>query len=128
MLSCFFFFKQKTAYEMRISDGSSVVCSSELPFGTPFMKPLKLHTDRLFPAEPRTRDIARALHATVRDLPIVSPHGHTDPRWFAYDDPFPNPSELLIVPDHYVFRMLMSQGVKLRSEAHTSELQSLMRN
>ncbi|APL95110.1 glucuronate isomerase [Sphingomonas sp. BHC-A] len=77
------------------------------------MKPLKLHTDRLFPAEPRTRDIARALHATVRDLPIVSPHGHTDPRWFAYDDPFPNPSELLIVPDHYVFRMLMSQGVKL---------------
>ncbi|MCB4860346.1 glucuronate isomerase [Sphingobium sp. PNB] len=77
------------------------------------MKPLKLHPDRLFPAEPRTRDIARALHATVRDLPIVSPHGHTDPRWFAYDDPFANPSELLIVPDHYVFRMLMSQGVKL---------------
>jgi glucuronate isomerase len=77
------------------------------------MKPLKLHPDRLFPADPRTRDIARALHATVRDLPIVSPHGHTDPRWFAYDDPFANPSELLIVPDHYVFRMLMSQGVKL---------------
>ncbi|MDE1916024.1 MAG: glucuronate isomerase [Sphingomonadales bacterium] len=77
------------------------------------MKPLHLHPDRLFPAETRTRDIARALYATVADLPIISPHGHTDPRWFAYDEPFANPSDLLIVPDHYVFRMLMSQGVKL---------------
>ncbi|MBA4755600.1 MAG: glucuronate isomerase [Sphingobium sp.] len=76
-------------------------------------KPLILHPDRLFPAEPRTRDIARALYASVRDLPIVSPHGHTDPRWFAYDEPFANPAELLIVPDHYVFRMLFSQGVRL---------------
>lgn len=76
-------------------------------------KPLCLHPDRLFPAEPRTRDIARALHATVKDLPIISPHGHTDPRWFAYNDPFANPADLLIVPDHYVFRMLFSQGVKL---------------
>jgi glucuronate isomerase len=76
-------------------------------------KPLHLHPDRLFPAEPRSRDIARALHATIRDLPIISPHGHTDPRWFAYDEPFANPSDLLIVPDHYVFRMLMSQGVRL---------------
>ncbi|WP_313801367.1 glucuronate isomerase [Sphingobium sp.] len=76
-------------------------------------KPLHLHPDRLFPSDPRTRDIARALHATVKELPIVSPHGHTDPRWFAYDQPFANPSDLLIVPDHYVFRMLMSQGVKL---------------
>lgn len=76
-------------------------------------KPLVLHPDRLFPAEPRTRDIARALYASVKDLPIVSPHGHTDPRWFAYDEPFANPAELLIVPDHYVFRMLFSQGVKL---------------
>jgi glucuronate isomerase len=77
------------------------------------MKPLHLHPDRLFPAEPRTRDIARALYATVADLPIISPHGHTDPAWFAYDEPFANPSDLLIVPDHYVFRMLMSQGVAL---------------
>ncbi|WP_157220714.1 glucuronate isomerase [Flavisphingomonas formosensis] len=77
------------------------------------MKPLTLHPDRLFPADPRMRDVARALHATVKDLPIVSPHGHTDPRWFAYDEPFANPAELLIVPDHYVFRMLMSQGVTL---------------
>ncbi|MFZ2995151.1 glucuronate isomerase [Sphingobium sp.] len=76
-------------------------------------KPLSLHPDRLFPAEPRTRDIARALYASVKDLPIVSPHGHTDPRWFAYDEAFANPAELLIMPDHYVFRMLYSQGVKL---------------
>ncbi|MBH1998675.1 MAG: glucuronate isomerase, partial [Sphingomonadaceae bacterium] len=76
-------------------------------------QPLILHPDRLFPADPRTRDIARALYATVSDLPIISPHGHTDPRWFAYDEAFANPAELLIVPDHYVFRMLMSQGVRL---------------
>ncbi|MCI4589896.1 glucuronate isomerase [Sphingobium sp. BYY-5] len=76
-------------------------------------KPLRLHPDRLFPSDPKTRDIARALYATVKDLPIVSPHGHTDPRWFAYDEPFANPADLLIVPDHYVFRMLYSQGVKL---------------
>ncbi|MBZ9645999.1 glucuronate isomerase [Sphingobium sp. 3R8] len=76
-------------------------------------KTLSLHPDRLFPSDPATRDIARRLYASVKDLPIVSPHGHTDPRWFAYDEPFANPAELLIVPDHYAFRMLMSQGVKL---------------
>jgi len=75
--------------------------------------PLRLHPDRLFPAEPRTRDIARALYQGVRDLPIVSPHGHTDPAWFALNEPFPDPAQLLIVPDHYVFRMLYSQGVRL---------------
>src|SRR3546814_16082446 len=82
------------------------------PFRNPVHEAAEAPHRPPFPAEPRTRDIARALHATVRDLPIVSPHGHTDPRWFAYDDPFPTPSELLIVPEHYVFRMLMSQGVK----------------
>ncbi len=75
--------------------------------------PLRLHPDRLFPADERTRSIARALYAPVKDLPIVSPHGHTDPAWFAYDRNFANPAELLIVPDHYVFRMLYSQGVRL---------------
>jgi glucuronate isomerase len=74
---------------------------------------LALHPDRLFPADERTRAIARALYEPIRDLPIVSPHGHTDPAWFAYDQPFANPAELLIVPDHYVFRMLYSQGVRL---------------
>jgi glucuronate isomerase len=78
-------------------------------------RPLQLDPDRLFPAEPRTRDIARALHGPIRDLPIISPHGHTDPAWFAYDAPFPDPAALLIVPDHYVFRMLYSQGVPLEA-------------
>lgn len=72
-----------------------------------------LHPDRLFPADPRTRDIARALYLAVRDLPIVSPHGHTDPAWFAGNAPFADPAQLLIVPDHYLFRMLYSQGIPL---------------
>lgn len=74
---------------------------------------MPLHPDRLFPADPRTRDIARALHAGVRDAPIVSPHGHTDPAWYALDEPFPDPATLFVKPDHYVFRMLHSQGVPL---------------
>ena len=72
-----------------------------------------LHPDRLFPADPATRDVARALYATVKDLPIVSPHGHTDPRWYAENLPFPDPARLFVLPDHYIFRMLYSQGVRL---------------
>lgn len=72
-----------------------------------------LNDDRLFDAEPRARAIARDLYAGIRDLPLVSPHGHTDPRWYAENDRFPDPARLLIVPDHYVFRMLWSQGVRL---------------
>ena len=59
------------------------------------------------------RAVARALYARVRDLPIISPHGHTDPQWFADDAPFPDASALFITPDHYVFRMLYSQGIRL---------------
>ena len=77
------------------------------------MTPLTLHADRLFPADPTTRSIARALYTGVKDLPIISPHGHTDPAWFATNEAFPDPAQLLIVPDHYVFRMLYSQGVPL---------------
>jgi len=69
--------------------------------------------DRLFPVEPRLRDQARALYDSVKDLPILSPHGHCDPRWFAENARFPNPAELFVIPDHYVFRMLASQGVAL---------------
>lgn len=72
-----------------------------------------LDEDRLFPVEPRTRGLARDIYRTIRDLPIVSPHGHTDPAWFALNDPFPDPAELFVVPDHYVFRMLCSQGIPL---------------
>ncbi len=74
---------------------------------------LELHPDRLFPADPATRALARTLHASIRDLPILSPHGHTDPAWFANNEPFGNASDLLLVPDHYVFRMLYSQGIPL---------------
>ena len=72
-----------------------------------------LHEDRLFPSDPATRAIARRLYAEVRDLPIISPHGHTDPRWFAENQPFADPAQLFVTPDHYVFRMLYSQGVRL---------------
>lgn len=76
-------------------------------------QPLTLHPDRLFPSDPSTRAIARALYAQVAKLPIISPHGHTDAEWWATDAPFGNASELLLHPDHYVFRMLYSQGVSL---------------
>ncbi|RDI98909.1 glucuronate isomerase [Dyella solisilvae] len=75
--------------------------------------PLTLHEDRLFAAEPTQRAIARRLYAQVSGLPIISPHGHTDPSWFAGNAPFANATELLLVPDHYVFRMLYSQGIPL---------------
>ncbi|KQM24493.1 MULTISPECIES: glucuronate isomerase [unclassified Sphingomonas] len=77
------------------------------------MTALLLHPDRLLPADPTTRGIARDLYGTVRDLPIISPHGHTDPAWFATDRPWANATELLLSPDHYLFRMLYSQGVAL---------------
>ena len=76
---------------------------------------LSLHSDRLFPADADTRTVARRLYAEVKDLPIISPHGHTDPSWFAGNESFANPAELLITPDHYVFRMLFSQGVSMES-------------
>jgi glucuronate isomerase len=74
---------------------------------------LHLHPDRLFSSDPAQRAIARRLYGEVKDLPIVSPHGHTDPQWYADDVPFPDPARLFIVPDHYIFRMLYSQGVAL---------------
>jgi glucuronate isomerase len=70
---------------------------------------------RLFPPDAKTRAIAAKLYDVVRDLPIISPHGHTDPAWFAKDEAFPNPAALLIQPDHYIFRMLYSQGISLES-------------
>ena len=72
-----------------------------------------LHEDRLFPPQPEVRDIARRLYQTIADLPIISPHGHTEARWFAQNQPFPNPTSLFIVPDHYIFRMLYSQGIAM---------------
>ncbi len=76
-------------------------------------KALKLHPQRLFSSCPQRREIATGLYEAVKNLPIISPHGHTDPRWFADNDAFDNPAALLIQPDHYLLRMLYSQGVDL---------------
>jgi len=75
--------------------------------------PLSLHADRLFPADKTNRDIARRLYQEIRHLPIISPHGHTDPRWFADNLAFENPVSLLLQPDHYVLRMLYSLGLSM---------------
>ena len=76
-------------------------------------EPLELHPDRLFPVDSATRGIARSLYEAVATLPIISPHGHTDPCWFAHNQCFADPATLLIMPDHYVFRMLHSLGIGL---------------
>jgi len=81
----------------------------------PSHPPLTLHPDRLFSPEPIQRDIARELHAEIAELPLLCPHGHTDPRWFADNEPFENAADLLITPDHYLVRMLYSQGVPLEA-------------
>ena len=72
-----------------------------------------IHEDRLFPSEQEARKIARGLYEHIRSLPIVSPHGHTQARWFASNEPFPDPAQLFVQPDHYVYRMLLSQGVSM---------------
>ena len=74
---------------------------------------LDLHPDRLFSTSTDERNIARRLYQTVKSLPIISPHGHTDPSWFANNASFGNPTQLLIQPDHYVFRMLYSLGTPM---------------
>jgi len=72
-----------------------------------------LHENRLFPADPSACDIAKRIYKSVRGLPIVSPHGHTQAAWFAQNQPFPNPAKLFVQPDHYIYRMLYSQGLSL---------------
>jgi glucuronate isomerase len=74
-----------------------------------------LDPDRLFPLERATRTLARSLYEQVAELAIISPHGHTDPAWFAGNAGFPDPAQLFVTPDHYVFRMLFSQGVPLEN-------------
>lgn len=72
-----------------------------------------LHPDRYFDPNPSVRALARELYDRVKDLPLVCPHGHVDPRLLAEDSPFPDPAWLLVIPDHYVTRMLYSQGIRL---------------
>ena len=76
---------------------------------------MALHPDRLLPIEPAARAIARELYAGVKDLPIISPHGHTEPRWYAENAAFADPVSLFVRPDHYIFRMLYSQGISLEA-------------
>jgi glucuronate isomerase len=71
------------------------------------------HPDRLFSDNPATREIAKEIFSEIEKLPIISPHGHCDPSWFSENKRFPDPAQLLVVPDHYVFRMLVSQGISL---------------
>lgn len=77
------------------------------------MARLDLHPDRMLPADPALRSIAREIYQEVRELPIISPHGHVPPAWLADDEPFADPTSLLITPDHYVNRLLHANGVAL---------------
>jgi glucuronate isomerase len=72
-----------------------------------------LHPDRILPSDPTLRPLAREIYASVKDLPIISPHGHVPAQWLADDEPFGDPTSLLITPDHYVNRLLHASGVSL---------------
>lgn len=81
------------------------------------------HPDRLLPADPGTRSIARDLLQRVQDLPIISPHGHVDAAVIEHNTPFPDPAALLVSPDHYVTRLIHASGVpldRLRGSATTA--------
>lgn len=75
--------------------------------------PLSLDPDRLLPIDPKTRAVARGLYESVADSPILSPHGHVDPRLLEKDTPFSDPADLFIRHDHYVTRLLHASGVRL---------------
>ena len=72
---------------------------------------LVLDEDRFFDPDPAVRRIAREIYQRTRDLPLISPHGHVDPRLLADDAPLSEPTALILTPDHYLLRMLYSQGV-----------------
>jgi glucuronate isomerase len=94
-------------------------CLEDVPARTvvdmPRTHALRPDPDRLLPPDPSTRAVARRLYHAVRDLPIVSPHGHVDPAVLLHDEPFADPASLLITPDHYVTRLLHASGVSLES-------------
>lgn len=79
------------------------------------MRQLTLDDDRIFPIDPPARAVARQIFAEIRNLPLISMHGHVEAAVLANDEPFADPARLLVVPDHYVTRMLGSQGVSLES-------------
>ena len=77
------------------------------------MERLDLHPDRFFESDPDIRRIARELYESVKELPLVCPHGHVDPALLATNEPCPEPTSLIITPDHYIFRMLFSRGIAM---------------
>lgn len=79
------------------------------------MAKLELDDNRYFSADPAVRRIAAQLYQQIKSLPIYSPHGHTEARWFSENRPFSDPTSLILIPDHYIFRMLYSQGIPLES-------------
>jgi len=94
--------------------------------GEPFVPPsapafvrghelLQLNPDRFFDPDPAVRRVARELYGETSALPLICPHGHVDPRLLAEDAPFPEPAALIIIPDHYIFRLLYSRGVSMES-------------
>ena len=78
-------------------------------------QPLVLHEDRFFDPDPAVRRAARSLYEETRDLPLVCPHGHVDATLLAENAAFPEPTELIIAPDHYIFRMLYSRGIPMET-------------
>lgn len=75
----------------------------------------QLHTERFLGPDSMQRKVAGALYERAAELPIISPHGHVDPRLFAERDAsFGTPAEMFIIPDHYIFRMRLSQGERHR--------------
>ena len=74
-----------------------------------------LHEDRFFSPIESVRKHAREVYNSIKDLPIISPHGHVDPSIFSENKPFPNPTQLFLTPDHYLYRMLYSQGIPMES-------------
>jgi len=79
------------------------------------MEKYNLNEDRYFNPDPTIRKYAREIYESIKNLPIVSPHGHVDPQIFVDNKSFPNPTQLFLIPDHYIYRMLYSQGIKMES-------------
>jgi len=74
---------------------------------------LSLDDDRYFDSDPAIRRAARAIYERTASLPLICPHGHVEPRLLADNAPFPEPTALLVTPDHYIVRMLYSRGIPL---------------
>lgn len=79
------------------------------------MEEVILDPDRFFDPNPTIRKIAREIYESIQNMPIISPHGHVDPSILSENKPFPNPTQLFLTPDHYLFRMLYSQGISMES-------------